>query len=464
MSLAAAVLTVGLVGVLLVPAPWTAPTPPPASPPTGVGQPPLTDPAEALLRERLGGLGSLLIGDDPLLQACADPGTAPPALAEPASLAAVTAHTEALRRRELVESPDIQLLPDAEMTARVARSFRGRAEPAQVDLDTRALTGLGAIQPGTDLGSLRVDAFAEQVNGYHLGEQGVIGVRAADDDPDRLRPLERVVLAHELEHALSFQHLGRPSDSRDGDESTDARLASAALVEGSATTTMLHYATAVLTPAQQAVLRGDLRLRAGQGALAGYSPYLLAELQFPYREGLRYTCRRWLAGGWDEVEAGYRDPPASTAAVLFPERHGEQPRRPATLADPGGPWEHARTSSFGAAELEWLLTAPGGEVSASLDQPRQRVSAWDGGELAVWTNGDATAVGLALVDRGGGPALCDTVRQWYAAAFPRASQEQDGTRVRFDGPRQDAVLACPGSQVRLGIAPTATVAATITAP
>jgi hypothetical protein len=39
--------------------------------------------------------------------------------------------------------------------------------------------------------------------------------------------------------------------------------------------------------------------------------------------------------------------------------------------------------------------------------------------------------------------------QWYAAAFPDARRE--GTT--FDGPRQDAVIACRGENVRLGIAP-----------
>jgi hypothetical protein len=415
---------------------------------------------DAALRERLGGLASLLIGDDPLLRACADPGHPVPGAeeAEADPVATVTAQTEALRELALDQPPEVRLLADAEMTAQVAEFFEDRGEAEQIDLDTRALTALGAIPPGTDLAALRVEAFAEQVSGYHLGEQQLIGIRVSE--PDRLSPLERVVLAHELEHALSFQHLGRPADHRDQEESADARRASSALVEGSAAATMLQYATAALTPAEQSTMRDQLRARAEQRALSRYSPYLLAELRFPYQEGLRYTCQRWLDGGWAAVRAAYLDPPATTAAILFPDRPGD-PRKPAGLSDPGRSWEHARTSSFGAAELEWLLAAPGGNPAAGLDRVRERVSTWDGGELTVWTRGDASAVGLALVDRGGGARLCDTVRQWYAAAFPVAVEERDGARVRFDGRGQDAVLDCPGSQVRLGIAPTLAAAAAI---
>jgi hypothetical protein len=447
-------------GGLLVWAPWQWPA-------GGLGPVPArTAPADpdAALREQLGGLASLLIGDDPLLRECADPGPGAPApepTTGPDPVASVTAQTEALRGRELRQAPEVRLLADHEMTDQVAEFFAGRDDPEQLELDARTLTALGAIPPGTDLAALRIDAFAEQVSGFHLGAERLIGVRVGA--PGALSPLERVVLAHELEHALSYQHLGRPADYRDGDESADAARAFSAVVEGSAAAAMLQYASAVLAPDEQVRLRAELATRAEQRALADYSPYLLAELRFPYREGLRYTCQRWLDGGWPAVEAGYRDPPVTTAAVLFPERHGEPPREPAELAGPGGTWQHAGTSSFGAAELEWLLAAPGGDPAATLDQTRQRVSAWAGGERTVWTDQGAGAVGLALVDRvaGGGPPLCETVRRWYAAAFPTAVPARAGNQVRFDGQRQDAVLACPGSQVRLGIAPTLAEAAAI---
>ena len=478
-AVAAVAVVAGLLATLLLwaPGPRSAVLLEPA--PGGVHPP--ADP-HAAVRDQLGGLAGLLIGDDPLLRACADPAaglsrpgpagrdpapaTSGPARTAPAAdrsgqVGAVIAQTEALRGRELRPVPEIRLLVGQEMTEQVAEFFADRDAPVQIDIDTRALTALGAISPGTDLAALRLDAFAEQVSGYHLGAAGLIGIRVGN--PDALSPLERVVLAHELEHALSYQHVGRPAEHREGEASADAGRAGSALVEGSAAAAMLQYAHTVLTLSEQLTLRAELAVRAGQRALAGYSPYLLAELRFPYLAGLRYTCQRWLDGGWAAVEAGYRDPPASTAAVLFPDRLGERPRRPAALAAPGGSWRHADTASFGAAELEWLLSAPGGDPDAGLDRVRERVSAWDGGRRTVWTERAASAVGLALVDRGepGTPPLCDTVRRWYAAAFPLATVDHDGARVRFDGRRQDAVLACPGVQVRLGIAPTLERAAAI---
>jgi hypothetical protein len=419
------------------------------------------DPQEARLRERLGGLAGLVVGDDPRLRACADPGPVPPATGED-QVERVLTQVEAVRELALADPPEVRLYGDAEMTAEVAEVFGDQWDAARLDLDGRTLTALGAIAPGTDLSRLRVDGFARQVSGFHLGGEGLIGLRTGD--PEALNPLERVVLAHELEHAVTYTHLGRPD--REGDDTEDAGRAWSAVVEGSATATMLQYATAALTPAEQATLHDQLSARADERRLAGYSPYLRAELQFPYVVGVRYICQRWLAGGWDAVADAYRDPPRTTAAVLFPDRHGERPRRPAVLGDPGGGWERVRTTTFGAAELEWLLSAPGGNPNAALDQTRSRVAGWDGGELAVWTDGGATAVGLSLVDRGvvdgsGAPPLCDTIRSWYEAAFPMAVAAGGGARTAFTAGRQDAVLTCQDDEVRLGIAPTTTDAAAI---
>jgi hypothetical protein len=448
---------VALAAAMLLSAPWSRdrPAPPgPAAPPVPSPSP---ESADALLRERLGGLAGMVIGGDPQLRACADPGpVADPTAGDPVER--VIEQVEAVRGVTLDDPPEIRLLHDAEMTAQVAEAFADQLDEQQVDLDTRTLTALGAIAPGTDLAHLRKEVYARQVSGYHDAAEGLIVLRVGD--PSALSPLERVVLAHEVEHALADVHFDPPVE--DPDETEDSARARAAVVEGSAVVTMLQYATAALTPAEQAAMRDELLARAGEHELAGYSPYLRAQLQFPYVAGVRYICQRWLAGGWEAVADAYRDPPRSTAAVLFPDRHDEQPRQPAPLADPGGDWEPARTSRFGAAELEWLLAAPGGSPGAALDRTRQRVAAWDGGELAVWTGEAGTVLGLALVDSGEGPPLCDTVRQWYAAAFPMAKVGQVGTDTTFTAGRQDAALACPGDQVRLGIGPTTADARAVT--
>lgn len=59
----------------------------------------------------------------------------------------------------------------------------------------------------------------------------------------------------------------------------------------------------------------------------------------------------------------YTHPPAGTDEILFPARYGDGPA--AETRDPGRPdppWELSTERELGAAELEWLFTAPGDEV------------------------------------------------------------------------------------------------------
>jgi hypothetical protein len=408
---------------------------------------------EALLRDRLGGIATI-VTDQPELAGCDVPAPVAAAEAGDDQVDAVLAWVEALRELSLHNPVDVRLLDQAEMSAVAGGFLRNRWGEDRIEQDHRVLAALGAVAPDADLATLRVDAFADQVSGFFLAAENAVGVRTGD--PEALTPLERVVLAHEFEHALTFQNLGRP-----GSQTADAARAASAVVEGSAVLAMRMYAQVALTAAEEADLRAELVERAHADPLADYSPYLRAELRFPYREGLRYVCDRWRDGGWEAVDAAYADPPRTTAGVLFPERHADEARQPEPLGDPGGGWTEVRTSDFGAAELMWLLAAPGGDPAAALDDPLERAGAWDGGELVLWTLGGRAAVGLALVDRDTGPSLCESVRSWYAAAYPDVRLDGDSQRTTFRHATQQAALTCDGDQVRLGMAPRLTVAEAI---
>jgi hypothetical protein len=80
------------------------------------------------------------------------------------------------------------------------------------------------------------------------------------------------------------------------------------------------------------------------------------------------------------------------------------------------------------------------------------VDAWGGGKATVWVQGEQTAVGLTLVDRGAesSATLCDSITKWKASAFGASSDNE-------------VVIVCEGSQVRVGIAPDAVTAGLIAA-
>lgn len=356
-----------------------------------------------------------------------------------------------LRGLPFDRSPQPTFLTPEELAAEAAAAV-AEYTLEDADIDTRVLSVLGAIPEETDLRQLLATALAEQVAGFYDPEDGRLVV-GTDDTSRRLGPLDELVLAHELQHALADQALGLPElEAAPGEE--DRAFAHQALVEGDATVLMEEYAVEAFSFIDQLRLAGESFALAGQLEDLTALPHILERsLLLPYEEGAAFVRALLREGGWAAVDDAYRSPPDSTADVLFPERYlaKEEHVPPRPVAIPPQPWVHGATLSFGAADLLLLFEAPGGDPSRALEMPRERASAWNGGSLELYLDGDRSAIGAALTDRGG---LCLSMTAWYGAAFPDAvgTADADGTAV-FDGARQDAVLRCVDGEVRLGIAP-----------
>lgn len=116
---------------------------------------------------------------------------------------------------------------------------------------------------------------------------------------------EKGVLIHEMAHALQDQHFGLAKLHQATFEG-EAELALAALIEGDATYTMIEVLKKE-QPKVGAMLDSPLeKARNLQGA-------------FLYAQGARYVKALREKGGWEAVNAAFRNPPRSTAAVLHPE-------------------------------------------------------------------------------------------------------------------------------------------------
>jgi hypothetical protein len=394
-----------------------------------------------------GDLAACLLPDEPF--SAAPVGDVP----LPEQIAAIAEAVEELRGLEFTDAVEPELVSPQEIASRVRELFLAEYTAAMGDAESRILTALGAIPAGTDLRSLRADLLGSQVAGFYDPQTGELVVRQAGDE---LSVNDRIVLAHELDHALTDQALDLPlpDDLRPGRE--DGDLAATALVEGDATLLMQRYAATLSFEDQLGALDPTALLDAIQAEtdLGELPPYLQAELRFPYEAGLSFVCERYSAGGWEAVDGAYHDPPESSLEILVPE---PAPPPPVAVNAAGlllEPWERVTASQLGAAQLLWLLEAPGGNPAEGLDNARTVVEEWMGGGLELWRRGPDSAVGVAIADRPGAPSLCEAVAEWYRRSFHDDEHPSvPGYEVVADGPRQDAVLTCGGGEVRLGIAP-----------
>lgn len=378
-----------------------------------------------------------------------------PAAAE-ADVASVAPVVEELRERSFTEEPDpVYLAPEP---------FRERAAgtvdetDAGLELQGRLLAALGALPEDLDLGREVQELLGEQAAGFYDPENGelVISARAAEGE---LTTIELLALVHELEHALADQLLGIPDLGALNDEDQDAASAAQSLVEGDAQLTTEMYAARSLSTADQLAAVGEQVQVPGLGDVPHY---LARSLLFPYVEGAGFACALYREGGWDAVDAAYRDLPRSTAEILFPERYGSG-EGPVDPPDPRGlpaPWEETGTFTFGAADLLFLFEAPGDDPTRGLTDPRERVRPWTGGEAHLWTWGDRTAVGLVL-HASDGEAMCASVATWWGRTSSDAeerTEEVPSAALATDGPLRDGVLFCEGGSVRLGVGPELAVA------
>jgi hypothetical protein len=356
---------------------------------------------------------------------------------------------------------DIEFVSLDEVQKRAVESAMDELDESDADVGGRVLATLGAVEPGTDLFQSQLDALDAGVGGFYQPETGqlVIGSESMDG-------MGAFVTAHELVHAMADAQIGLP-DTREIAERHGADAAYAALgaIEGDATLYSQQFIVSHLP------LTDLLALEAESGetmaAMDGLPHFVSRSLTFPYDEGMIFTCDVFLDGGWEAVDETYRMVPETTAQILFPDRYraGEPAVAVRDVAGPAG-WDELDTDTFGAADLLFLLEAPGDNPAAALSDPKDRVAAWAGGRYTIWADGEANALGLVLAEHAepGEYGLCDTVTDYYAAAFPAAERSDDGADTTFADADQVAVIACDGAEVALGIGPDlATATATIAA-
>lgn len=384
---------------------------------------------------------------------------APPAGSDPADdartqLGEISDAVQQLRGLRFEHEVDAKFLDPGDLAAKAAK-ITLRDYPQRVaDAEGRMLEALGAIPRGTDLRLLTKKLIESQVAGFYVpsSDQLVVPGRANES----LTPGQKVILAHELTHALSDGQLEIPLPEHPDPADLDRDLAALAIVEGDATLLMQRYATTRLSIFDQLSMTSDPAYAASQEAIAEIPPYLVEQLTYPYVDGLNFTCNLYARGGWKAVNRAYANPPTSTAQVLFPERYHNptKPVPPTSPVAPEGAWKEAWRSSFGAANLLWLFKAPGGDEAAALSDIEERIAAWSGGAIRVWGHGRDTVLALRLTQRRSGD-LCASIVEWYKTSFDDDSEAPAKTseEAAFDGGAQSAAIACPQNEIRLGVGP-----------
>jgi hypothetical protein len=323
-------------------------------------------------------------------------------VADPALTAAVeelSAFVAAERGRPFLRPVEVTLLDDEAFAARAVADLAEQAE--EIAVSGRVLQALGLVEPGVDVAVSLRQLFEGATVGFYDPRTEELVLRG-----EELSASVRVVLVHELTHALDDQHhdVERPEHDDADDESPTAF---SALVEGTATVMQEAYRRSLPPAERAAAAREEAALSAGAG-LGGVPPALVALQVFPYLAGPAFVAALVDRGGVAAVDAAYGAPPTTTEQVLAPERYvaGEGPVAVATPPAEGPVIDEGVIGEWALA----LLLSGGVPDQAS----RQAAAGWGGDRYVAWEADGAACVraDIAMDDAAEAAGLERPLRRW----------------------------------------------------
>lgn len=244
----------------------------------------------------------------------------------------------------------------------------------------------GLLPDTLQLRALLLDLYTEQVAGYYDPDSTTL-FAVADADPAQLR----LVLAHEMIHALQGQYI--PLDSILHDTSNNDRLTAAqAVLEGQATLASIEVLASGMdvsaNPEFWELYREQVRQQQSSMPVFARAPLIVREaLIFPYLAGAEFL-HWWKSSPLrDTVPYGPRMP-VSTEQILFPDRYlrGDMPLPLAFLTNSEVLYEDA----LGENEIRILMAhlagrqVPGAGPPIGWGGDRYRVISTASGSALVW--------------------------------------------------------------------------------
>jgi hypothetical protein len=270
-----------------------------------------------------------------------------------------------------------------EIRAHIIQEMNEDKHPEERYADQRAAEAFGLLPKGFDLDSFMVDLLTEQIAGLYdpKAHEFYVADWIPIDD-------QRMVMAHELTHALEDQHFQIEAWAKAARPNDDAELARESVLEGSAMVAMVEYLLSGsgrsledLPDIDPSMLIGDMT---ETPELKKAPAFLRDALIFPYIDGMRFSAAVLKPTGWSGLSGVFARPPATTQEIMHPALYrSAKATAPVTLPSVekklGDDWKRLDENILG--EFGWkevLKEFLGAERATALS------AAWDGDRYIVF--------------------------------------------------------------------------------
>jgi hypothetical protein len=251
----------------------------------------------------------------------------------------------------------------------VVREMDEDKDAAERYAGQRSAEAFGLLPKGFNLDSFMVDLLTEQIAGLYdpKSHEFYVADWIPIDD-------QRMVMAHELTHALEDQHFQIDTWVKAARPDDDSELAREAVLEGSAMVATVSYtlqdrgmSLKDLPDIDPSMLVGDM---SDTPLLKKAPPFIKDALVFPYLDGLNFCAKLMRSTGWSKLPRLFEKPPVSTQQIMHPELYGSG-KTPPQLSLPaldtalGSDWKKLEDNVMGEFGWKEVLKQFLGEAQAA---------------------------------------------------------------------------------------------------
>jgi hypothetical protein len=228
-----------------------------------------------------------------------------------------------------------QIISRAEVAKYLSETLHAEMTPQEIHIQEATLQAFGLVPPDFNLEQFLINFYTEQAAGFYDPHHKTMFI-ADWVEPD----MQRLVLAHELTHALQDQNFDLErflKAVRPDDDASDARQA---VVEGHATAAMIQNLIAPMKledmPSLEPLMAPIIQQQLEEFPAFTRAPFFFRfQALFPYIEGMGFMQRGLAAGGWKRLNSLFNDPPNTTKEIFDPQAYFEkQPLPKVSLPHP----------------------------------------------------------------------------------------------------------------------------------
>jgi hypothetical protein len=269
----------------------------------------------------------------------------------------------------------------------VVKEFDEELPPEKLAAQGRVLARLGLVPKGFRFREEMIKVLQEQVGGFYDPKRAELYLI---DDGKESEAEQRIVMAHELMHAIQDQNFNLRRFEKFPNDQGDQELAIQALIEGEATIVMFNYLLKpqgldlTKSPKMLAVMSDAINSQNSDTPALRTAPSVIREtLIFPYLSGASFIQKLVEQSSWQKVSQAYQNLPESTEQILHPEKYlqKESPvkvTQPDLAASPGKDWKSSDIDVLGEFTYYLILSQFLSKSEA------QRAAAGWGGDQAVF--------------------------------------------------------------------------------